>query len=98
MTKKTRKHTYIALTTHNAQMNGYNLVIAAGHSRKAVEAKAREIIGPVVTEYGTDIYKDTEHKNLIVVSKTRAKRDFGFDWEQFYPHPNDPTEQYEWVG
>lgn len=97
MAKNTRKYTYIALTTHNAQMSGYNMVLAAGHDKAAVASKAREIIGDIRTEYGTDIYKETEHKNLIVVSKTRAKKEFGFNWDEFVPEPA-PYSRYEWVS
>jgi hypothetical protein len=92
-----RKATYIAMTTHNYQTNGYNIILAAGHNKSAVEDKARELIGAVQrpSEAFTDIYKDTEHKNLVVVSKTAAKR-MGFNWDTYYPDPYD-TERCVWV-
>ena len=73
---------YIALTTTNAQQNGWK-VLAYGLNADAVEAKAREIIGdPAGIAPGSvrDIYAETEHKNLRVVSKTDAKK-FGVDYD-----------------
>lgn len=65
--------TYVALTTTNYHLNGYHEV-CRGSNKSDVESQAREQIGNVATEHGTDIYTVTEQKNLIVVSKTEAKR------------------------
>ena len=73
---------YIALTTTNAQQSGWK-VIAYGEDVDAVEAKARELIGdPAGLTPGSvrDIYAETEHKNLRVVSKTAAKK-LGVDYD-----------------
>ena len=68
--------TYVAITTVNAQQNGW-YEVASGPNKQAVLADAENQIGDVATEYGTDIYRSTEHSNLTVVSKTKAKREFG---------------------
>ena len=65
--------TYVALTTSNYQLNGYHEV-ARGNNKKRVRNDALASLGDVKTGYGTDIYTDTERKNLIVVSITEAKR------------------------
>ncbi len=67
------KHTYIALTTTNYQTNGYH-ELCRGTNKTAVLQNAREQIGNVATAYGTDIYKVTEQRNLIVISRTEAQR------------------------
>lgn len=64
--------TYIAITTTNPQ-HGYNEV-CRGNNRDAVRTEAEKIIGDIRTEYGTDIYAETKHRNLMVVSKTQAKK------------------------
>ena len=84
------KATYIAMTTHNYQMSGFHIILAAGHNKQAVRDAAEAKI------IGHDIYADTERKNLVVVSKTKAKK-LGFDWSQWIPRHDDPTERYEWV-
>jgi hypothetical protein len=65
--------TYIALTTLNYQQNGYREVLR-GSNKADLEKQAREQIGDVATEYGTDIHKVTEQRNLIVISKSEASR------------------------
>lgn len=60
--------TYVALTSINYQSNGYTALVV-GHDKAQVEQKARGIIGD-----NTNIYADTMHKNLVVLSKTAAKR------------------------
>lgn len=87
--------TYIAMTTHNYQQSGMNIILAAGpNERRVREYAEREIVKSLVTPIGTDIYADTEMKNLIVVSKTKALRNFGFDFSQFYPYEDS---RYVWV-
>lgn len=84
--------TYIAMTTHNFQQNGMNKVVCAGSNRKAVEAAAladRELSG-------TDIYADTYRKNLVIVSKTQAKRRYGFDFDAWEPTGYE-IDHYRWV-
>lgn len=71
---------YIALTTTNAQVHGWK-VLAYGHDAAKVQSKAEELIGDIRTDAGTDIYRETEHKNLRVVSKTTAKRSYGIDYD-----------------
>lgn len=78
---------YVALTTHNYQMSGMNIVVATGTDEEQVREEAeRKISEKLVTEVGTDIYADTELKNLVVVSKTEAKRRYGFDWDNYQPY------------
>lgn len=70
--------TYLALTTINFQQNGYK-VVGQGVSKEVVRRQAEdEIIGNQKNQ-AKDIYTDTELKNLIVVSKSYAKRKFGID-------------------
>lgn len=64
------KRTYYALTTLNPQ-EGWNIV-AAGHDKQAVAQAAGEALGEI-----HDIFDETRHKNLTVVSKTRAQREYG---------------------
>ena len=59
--------TYYALTTCNAEQDGWSPLASVGTDRAVVEAKAHAIIGSTVTGYGTDIRLETEHKNLVVV-------------------------------
>lgn len=93
-----KKPTYIALTTHNFQMSGMNILIAAGHDwEKVYDHALAEITRNLVTEIGTDIYADTERKNLIVVSMTEAKRRYGFNWMDHEADLRDPNSRYEWV-
>ena len=82
--------TYIALTTTNAQQNGFE-IIAAGPNKAKVEEAAKSIIGT------GDIYRETEQKNLVVVSKTAAKRNYGIDWAEFYPDYANPINRYAWI-
>lgn len=65
------KHLYVALSTNNFQQNGYS-VIATGHFQNDLRERAQRIID----EKETGIYRDTQLKNLIVVSKTVAKRKY----------------------
>jgi len=64
--------TYLALTTTNFQQNGYN-EIARGNNKKDVENAALDTIT------GSDVYAETKRTNLIVISKSAAKRDYGID-------------------
>ena len=48
-------------------------------NKDQVRKTAEKLIGDCRTDYGTDIYIDTLHRNLIVVSKTRARREFGIN-------------------
>jgi hypothetical protein len=58
--------TYVALTTTNPQTGHYK-VLATGENKAEVEQQAEQSIA------GTDIYAETERKNLLVwpVSKVR---------------------------
>lgn len=71
------KRTYVAVTTTNPRYGWYE--VARGGDKKTVEAEARTVIGDAATGYGSDIYKDTQHTNLRIVSKTEAKRSYGVD-------------------
>jgi len=64
---------YYALTTTNAQQSGWTPLRASGPDGGAVERDARAIIGPIATEHGTDIYRDTEHKNLVIVPSSKLR-------------------------
>jgi len=86
-----RRPIYIALTTYNSQMSGYNIILAAGHGKKAVREAAYEIIG----DTGRSIYADTEFKNMVVVSRSKAKRLYGFDFDE-WPGPQ-PYDDYRWI-
>ena len=87
--------TYIAITTTNARV-GWK-VIAYGSDSKSVADKAHQIIGdPAGITPGSvlDIYTETEHKNLRVVSKTLAMK-FGIDYddsESFVRNFNDAVQ------
>jgi hypothetical protein len=60
--------TYYALTTTNAQTNGWEVLALAGTK---AEAQRR---GDAAIGAGTDIFTDTRRKNLTVLSETAAKR------------------------
>lgn len=68
--------TYVAITAYQNKANQMPdwQVVCTGTNREEVEAQARQIIGDIRTGYGTDIIKDTKHKNLRVVTKTSATR------------------------
>ena len=68
------RNLYVALSTNNFQQNGYS-VIATGHYKNDVLKQAQRIID----QNETGIYRDTQLKNLIVVSKTEAKRKYNID-------------------
>ena len=69
--------TYIAVTTTGTAWK----VLAYGTDKTTVEQKAREIIGDPGAGGGVrDIYAETEHKNLRMLSKTAAKRR-GIDYD-----------------
>ena len=61
--------TFVALSTHNYQQNGYS-VLATGNDKNEVEQAAQQHIN----ENESGAYRDTYHRNLIVVTKTTAKR------------------------
>lgn len=65
--------TYLALTTINAQANGWH-IIADGKTRDETEEYAYRVL-----DQGDrlDIENDTERANLKVVSITTAQRTFG---------------------
>lgn len=71
------KATYYAITTTNPA-DGWS-VKAWGVDKEKVREAAEKLIGDVATEYGTDIYRVTEQRNLQVVSKTTAEKWYGFD-------------------
>lgn len=82
------KHTYIAMTTHNYQQNGMNIIIAAGNNKVKVKLYAEKTI-----EWeSSDIYAETEYKNLVIVSKTTAKRQYKFDFSTY-----EPDDRYVWI-
>jgi hypothetical protein len=87
MNRNRSKRTYVALSTTNYNAEGY-AAYTAGHSKQAVEKRAREIFG----NDHNDIYSQTLHRNLIVVSRTVARRKWGVD---IY---DDWSDDYEWVG
>lgn len=66
------KHLYVALSTNNFRRYS---VIATGHYQNDLREQAQRIID----ENETGIYRDTQLKNLIVVSKTEAKRKYNID-------------------
>lgn len=70
--------TYVAVTTTNAQQNGWREVITGSDKAEVQEKAERQICG---NQYDgpKDIYTQTELRNLRVVSKTEAKRTFGVD-------------------
>lgn len=79
--------TYLAITTTNPE-HGYE-VLAYGSDKEKVREAAEEQIGDIRRDYGTDIYAETRHKNLRVVSKTKAKLALGIDYddpESFWLH------------
>ena len=63
--------TYYALTTHGQRWFPLNVIAS---TRDEAERQARAIIGPVATPTGTDIERETEHKNLCIVPKSRLRR------------------------
>ena len=66
------------------QQHGMNWYILVGPCDSLEEAKTKgeTKIGPIFNEYGmSDIYRETAHKNLQVVSKSRL-RDYRLDSDQ----------------
>lgn len=80
------KRTYVAVTTTNAQTNGWHEV-ARGADKQAVQAAAEQKIAGHQWDQQKDIYTETELRNLHVVSKTNAKRTFKVDID---------APQYDW--
>lgn len=75
---------YVALTTHGGGW-WVELVGEPGEGRDGVEQRAlREIAGDKWdTLEPLDIYQDTERKNLVVVSKSKAERNFRRAWGEY---------------
>ena len=70
------KRTYLALSTINYSTNGYTILAISGTKSEA-EKLARQKIGDVSTDYGTDFEKQTLHTNLIIISKSAAFKRYG---------------------
>ncbi|HAM57625.1 MAG TPA: hypothetical protein DCQ64_20310 [Candidatus Rokubacteria bacterium] len=64
---------YYALTSQNPQLLGWRVV---GIGVTAAEAE-REAIATLPAAGADDIYAQTDHRNLRVVSKTMAQRRYG---------------------
>ena len=66
---------------HGNQRHGMDWRIVSGpcDTRHQAGEQGREAIGDLRTEVGTDIYKETEHKNFRVVSKSSLKREYRID-------------------
>ena len=67
---------YIAITTTNAQQNGWHEV-TSGPKKAEVHDKALRQIAGNQWDKQKDIYTQTKLANLIVVSATEAKRTYG---------------------
>ena len=72
------KATYVALTTVNYQQDGYHEVLTGSNKEQVRQDAERQICGDQWNNT-KDIYTQTEIANLIVVSKTEAKRKWGVD-------------------
>lgn len=97
-THRTYPYTYYALTTQNAELLGWRIV-ASGSNAGQVFEQALATLGPI---QANDIYGQTDHRNLVVVSKTEAKRRYGvggtagdaeLEGGAEVPDPPDPPEQ-----
>lgn len=69
---------------HGNQRIGMDWHIVSGpcETRHQAGEQARAAIGDIRTATGTDIERETEHKNLRVVSASALKRQYGIDLEQ----------------
>lgn len=72
---------YVAITTTNAQQNGWHEV-ASGTNKAEVQAQAERQIAGNQWDKPKDIYTQTELANLTVVSATVAKRTYKVDPDQ----------------
>lgn len=70
MTRKAAE--YVAISTINAQMSGWD-VLARGSDKSAVEQAGYDRIGADYPDH-TDIYSDTLRKNLVTVSLSKARQ------------------------
>lgn len=69
---------YVAVSTTNAQQNGWEAIVT-GNNKKAIEEAAKRRIESDHTVRSTntiDIYGETLLRNLRVVSKSEAKRKY----------------------
>lgn len=66
---------------HGNQRHGMDWYIVSGpcETRHQAGEQGRAAIGDIRTEHGTDIYKETEHKNLRIVSASSLKREYRID-------------------
>lgn len=62
--------TYYALTTINAQTNGW-AVVGIGATKDAAQTDAEDTLGPINAQ---DIYSVTQYRNLTVLSRSAAIR------------------------
>lgn len=72
--------TYYGLTTQNAQMSGWSIRAIGtdkAQVRREAEAEIERLNGPLIQQIGTNIFTQTELRNLVVVSETVAKRRYG---------------------
>lgn len=71
-----RRKRFVALTTTNPQMGWRALAIGPDPSTVRAEAEARIC--------GNDLYAQTERRNLVVVSRTTALRQYGKSEDSIY--------------
>jgi len=69
----TETRTYYALTTQNAQLLGWRIVAIGA----TIEQAAREALAALPPLRVDDLYTQTDHRNLRVVSETVARRRYG---------------------
>ena len=64
---------YYALTSQNPQLLGWRIV-GIGATAAEAECEAKAALLPLRAD---DIYAQTDHRNLRIVSKTEAQRRYG---------------------
>lgn len=69
---------YFAITTVNAQQSGWYIVAEGDHKEKTLATGIKALN----KGQARDITTDTELKNLIVVSKSKAMREYGISKER----------------
>ena len=85
---------YVALTSYNRPVYFW-VCLVAGHDKARVEQRAQELIATMHSPdtYLGGVWIRNLLSNLQVVSRTRAKRQLGFDLDKFTPRPGSCFEQ-----
>ena len=78
--------TYYAVTTSGGAWK----IVGEGENDGLARVQGEREIGDIRLECGTDLYRETEHKNLVTLTVRQAERRFRGGWDgmldEWYAH------------